>query len=149
MSESVSTVDLIRKVGIFGLCNTDGCLCINFSVHHISVDVSCRKSGCMEKVVPKFFGVEVRVYSGSLGISFRDLEPVANEVREQLSGEGYDIAVRFCDCRHDSEMLCVYCDQPRSDRLGYLCDKHKVDPEVAPKYSSNCQVIYRQPVESA
>lgn len=37
--------ETIKQVGIFGLCATDGCYCMRFSVHHVDVSISCRKSG--------------------------------------------------------------------------------------------------------
>lgn len=50
-------LETIRKVGITGLCHTDGCPCLDFTVHHVHVEISCHKSG---------FGPEIRVYSHSL-----------------------------------------------------------------------------------
>lgn len=91
-------LETIKKVGIFNLCGTDGCYCINFSVHHVRVNVSCRKSGGCRNPG----GTTVVVSSGSMdylpsidsdGPAY--LQQVGDEVKRQLeeSDPGYSVLV--------------------------------------------------------
>lgn len=116
-------LDLLQKVGIYELCGTDGCLCMHCEIRGVHIDVSCRKSdGAMDKIAPDFYGIKLRVHSHHLYEDGDDLEKIAREVAKQLYSNGYAIMARFCDYRHDRECLCIYCDKPRSDPAGYLCD---------------------------
>ncbi len=80
-------LETIKTVGVYGLCASDGCKCLNFSVHHVNVDVACRKSsGSVDG------GPSVRVGSRSLDYYyeqdqgealFREIgEEVARQIRE-------------------------------------------------------------------
>lgn len=101
-------LDLIKQVGIYGLCYSDGCPCTNFEVHGVSVDVSCHKSDHC-----------IRVYSCSA--DFQDAEykvrtclfqPIADEVRRQVNayycndqecteyGDGYAVKFLSWDDEH-------------------------------------------------
>lgn len=117
-----ATLALIRRFGIFGLGGSDGCYCCNFSIHGISIDVSCHKSEHC-----------VRIHTGCLGFSDSALFMIADEVLSQLPDGGERYRVRFCDysCDHVNghwdkgkwveSYKCVYCSKPRADRDAYLC----------------------------
>lgn len=123
--------ELIKEIGIYRLCGTDGCLCMSCHVQGISVDISCRKSdAAIETPRPGFFGVKLRVHSGSMDANGPDLKEVAEEVCRQLADEGYAIAVRYCEYKYDKEQICIYCDASRADPKGYLCEECLVKPTV-------------------
>jgi hypothetical protein len=132
MSEN-PVVKLIKQVGLYGLCGSDGCYCISFPVHRVHVDISCRKScGAMDGIFeesPDFFGIKLRVYTHSLGPDPKMLKEVADEVINQLGDTGYDIAVRFCEMTHDYKHTCVYCSKEK-EKKEYLCDECKQKPEA-------------------
>lgn len=115
---------LMQSSGIFGLGEDDGCLCCNFNVMGVSVDISCYKSEHC-----------VRVHCGHLDRVPKDVERVAAEVLRQL-GEYADASsfrLRFCDYRDDHQnghrengvwvetYRCCYCHAPRPGRAAYLC----------------------------
>lgn len=113
---------LIRRFGIFGLGGSDGCYCCHFSIHGISIDVSCHKSEHC-----------VRVHSGYLGFKDSNLFSIADEVLSQLPNGGERYRVRFCAYSFDhvnghrdngewvESYKCVYCEKPRVDPNAYLC----------------------------
>lgn len=116
---------LLKEVGVYRLCGTDGCLCMSCKVQGVTIDVTCRKSngyGWVRKVMPEFRGTLVRVYSRHLDKCGDDLAAIAKEIAAQISEDTSSATARFCDHRHDDEQLCTYCDKPREDLRGYLCD---------------------------
>ena len=120
-----AAVDLLRKVGLFGLAESDGCLCMSFAVQGVTIDVACRKStGCFVPGTPDFRGLVIRSHSRNLDTDLPGLRSVADEVAAQLGEEGCEIAIRLCDYRMDKDVLCCYCEKPRTDVAGYFCDKH-------------------------
>ncbi len=113
---------LIKSIGIFGLDGPDGCLCLHWQTHGVEVDVSCRKSSDpMDRIVPWFYGVSLRVHSRHMDASGTELRAIADEVAKQLAPEGYAIAARFCDYDCDKHVKCTYCGKPRQELSGYLC----------------------------
>lgn len=124
--------ELIKEIGIRRLCGPDGCLCMCCHIQGISVDIYCRKpDGAMNIPKPDFSGIKVRVHSKALDLNGDDLREVASEVCHQLAGEGYAIAVRYCDYQHDAEQTCIYCNRHRADPKGYLCEQCLVKPDVS------------------
>lgn len=112
---------LIDEKGIFGLSDYDGCLCANFSVHGINVDVSCRKScGGLHYIDSRFFGIVLRVHSTHLDAGAKDLNIVAEAVRRKLASEGDDIYTRLCSYEDDNKQHCLHCHSPRSG-AAYYC----------------------------
>lgn len=125
-------LDLIKSAHVYGLCGPDGCPCLNFEVHGVHVDVSCRKSGDgFEKIAPDFYGIKVRVHSRHMDAHGPDLHAIAQEVAKQMASEGYAIMARFCEYRHDAEGLCIYCDKPREEVAAYLCQKCAANPDAS------------------
>lgn len=117
MENGQRAVKLIQHAGIYGLGPADGCLCTNFEIQGISVDISCRKSsGSLD-----FFGTIARVHSHHGDVGTADLYLVAEEVVRQLSEQTEHIKVRFCDYEDDKERRCVSCHKPRPDPNGYQC----------------------------
>ena len=115
---------LIKEVGIYRLCGTDGCLCMHCAVRGVSVDISCRKSSSgSEKIKPHFYGITLRVHSERLDASGEALKEVADEVCSQIRDKGYAIAVRYCDYRYDREQICISCHKDRVNAAGYLCEE--------------------------
>ena len=120
--DSKAALDLIRSVGVHGLGGYDGCLCTNFEVQGVHVDVSCRKSSGGIG----FRGTLLRVYSHHIGTEPTDLVPIAREVARQLVAmEETPVKVRFTDYEHDAKKICVYCGKPRTEAAGYLCEDCK------------------------
>ncbi len=85
-------LETIREVGLGRLCWKDGCNCLNFSIHHVHVDVSCRKSG--GNTHPDG-GTTIRVYSHSMDYDGASAEAalhaigleVARQMAEMESGD--------------------------------------------------------------
>lgn len=77
-------LDTIKKVGVGELCHTDGCMCLNFSIHQVHVDVACRKSSGS---VHGNGGTTIRVYSHSMDYDEADdaLRAVGEEVARQMA----------------------------------------------------------------
>jgi len=118
--DAEAAVKLLRQIGFYELSGMDGCLCGSILIQDFSIDVSCRKSsGSLD-----FFGNLIRVHSGYMGVTPADLLAVAVEMVKQIHehDDWSPIRVRFCDYNKDSKQLCVYCDKPRSDKDGYLCE---------------------------
>jgi len=114
---------LVKDIGIYGLCGTDGCLCMNCVVQGISIDISCRKSDAgMRQIDPDFFGIKLRVHTGSMDASGESLKEVAEEVVRQLRDQGYAFLIRYCDYEHDAKCKCGYCGKPREPKA-YLCSE--------------------------
>lgn len=115
---------LIAEKGIFGLGGYDGCMCTNFEVQGVHIDISCRKSsgGSMFK---DFYGTTIRVWTNHLDGDAKGLGQVAAEViREVRKNEGHlPIKLRFCGYKYDAEKSCTYCGKPRPDQERYLCTK--------------------------
>lgn len=121
-----AAIALLKKVGVFDLAGTDGCLCMSCEVQGISIDVSCRKSsGAHLSFNPEFRGVVVRVHSRHLDQTHADLQRVADEVVAQLKDDADDIVTRLCDYSSDRELLCAYCGKPRTNKAGYFCSEHE------------------------
>lgn len=124
-----AAVELLRKVSIFELAGTDGCFCMTCSIQGVDIDVSCRKSSgtyIYSRINPDFSGLVVRAHSSHLDANLTALQAVADEVSRQIRERtGEDIATRLCDYQHDDQMLCCYCDKPRTDAAGYFCNEHK------------------------
>jgi hypothetical protein len=130
-------LELIRQHGIYGLGGADGCECTHFHVQHVSVDVSCRKSGR-----------SIRVYSNSMDQDPLSLELIAQEVLDQIirgqvafwgieeaeARESHGYRIRFCDSAIDNangrwvgekyvwDHKCAYCSKLRISTTAYLCD---------------------------
>jgi len=117
-------LDLIKANGIFGLGDYDGCMCLNFEVCGVHVDVSCRKSSG-SSLFGGFHGTTVRVYSRHMDAGADDLKIVAAEVIRQVrESEGHlPIQLRFCEYSDDSDSKCAYCGKPRATAQGYLCQE--------------------------
>lgn len=127
-----AALKLINREGVYGLCGPDGCPCLNFEVHGVQVEISCRKSGAaMEKINPDFYGIKVRVHSRHMDAHGADLHAIAQAVAGQMRDEGYAIMVRFCEHRHDAECLCIYCEKPREKPAAYLCRKCEGNPDTS------------------
>lgn len=128
-------IALIMQHGLFGLCESDGCPCCNFSVHNVEVGVSCRKS---EKCV--------RVESHSMDYDPPALEKVMRAVLQELQKEdSTEYRIRFCDYQSDhhrtkvngswiESCLCCYCSKPRAGATGYLCNECKAKPDAVGRY---------------
>lgn len=133
-------VALITEHGLFGLCESDGCLCCNFSIHNVHVSVSCRKS---EKCV--------RVWSDSMDYDAAMLEKVIRAVLADLAR--YDSTylcnayrLRFCEYAFDHYRAqgqdgqwsvshrCCYCNGPRAVATDYLCEACKAKPDAVQRY---------------
>lgn len=119
--DAKAALEVIRANGVYKLADFDGCLCGDFRIKGINVDISCRKSG-IDASGAYFLGIIIRVHSRSLDADGPGLLAIAKEVASQLKKEGYPILVRFCNYHHDKERICIYCEEKRSDPLGYLCD---------------------------
>lgn len=112
---------LVKSVGIYGLAGTDGCLCMSCAVQGVSIDVSCRKSA---SGIPGYRGTVVRVWSRHLDFDAKALQVIADEVVLQISEETQRVVTRLCEWRIDESQLCAYCEKPREDAAGYLCNEH-------------------------
>lgn len=120
----IKALELIRSIGIYGLCESDGCPCCYFEIHGVHVNVSCHKSEH-----------RIRVYSHHIFADPFELEPIAIEVAVQVGREGY--SVRFCDYGKDhkgTNGTCCYCGKPRSDKEAYLCVPCLSKPEARGSY---------------
>ena len=111
---------LIKEKGIFGLCYSDGCVCCRFAVHHVNVEVSCRKSSVSLPYDADNRLPVVRVHGGGDLDDFGLLE-IANEIVRQISG---DAVIRLCSYEDDKEVRCIYCHEPRENAESIYCNKH-------------------------
>lgn len=124
MMDANKAIDLIRREGLFGLGEGDGCLCCHFEVQGVSVDISCHKSEHC-----------VRVHSCHMYRSARDLERVALVVMQEFAKytDVSEYRLRFTEYANDhqngdrdkddkwiEEYRCCYCHAPRSEKE-YLC----------------------------
>ena len=136
LMDADKTCALIEQHGIYGLCESDGCACCHFTIHNISVDVSCRKSEHC-----------IRVYSNSLDSEAHGLERVMRAVLRSLAeylGDANALLryrMRFCEYGKDhvdghwlgekwiETHKCCWCGKLRDDGQAYLCREclEKVD----------------------
>ena len=115
-------IGLLRQHEFGGLAGYDGCRCGSCEVHHVGIDVSCRKSsGGM--MFPRFHGTLVRVHSRSSDAYLQDLVDVGRWMLRHMIEieETTPIMVRFCSFEQDHEQKCVYCGNPRAELFDYLC----------------------------
>lgn len=121
---ATKALELIKANGIFGLGDYDGCMCCNFEVCGVQVDISCRKSSG-SSLFPDFYGTTVRVHSRHMDATADDLKLVAAEVIKQVrEREGHlPIQLRFCDYSDDKDLKCAYCGKERAVPQGYLCSE--------------------------
>lgn len=75
-------LETIKAVGVGGLCHTDGCLCLAFTIHHVHVETSCRKSG--GNTHPDC-GTTIRVYSNSMDYYGDDANKLLQEIGEEVA----------------------------------------------------------------
>lgn len=83
-SETEMVVDLIRDVGVGRLGNFDGCICCEFKVRNVLVEISCGK------------GLDRGIWVSSGSMDYGDnldgkadielLKPIAEEVQRQVQG---------------------------------------------------------------
>jgi hypothetical protein len=82
MSEPEMVLAIIKEIGIWRLGNCDGCMCSNFSLRNVNVDISCGKGTDRA----------VRVYSVSgdyYGEHDELLRPIAEEVKRQVEASDH------------------------------------------------------------
>lgn len=134
-----TALERIKQHGIFGLCESDGCACAHFSVHGVSVDISCRKSSGAKP--EGFWGTLIRVWSHHIDSTPDELVPIGQYLaNEMCSSIKVPTLIRFCDYDQDKDCKCVYCGEPRGDYDNYLCDACKTRKDgwgdlIAPQYS--------------
>lgn len=124
-----SVIDLIREVGVFRLGCTDGCLCMDFAVRGVSVDLHCHRTMGGRAWANNVKAPVIRAYSSHSEIQRTDLPPIAAEVERQLRAHeyfgGYEkYTVRFCSYDQDEALECIYCGSPRVEATGYYCAEH-------------------------
>jgi hypothetical protein len=126
-----AAIALLRKVSIYELSGTDGCLCMSCEIQGIHIDVSCRKSsgsrGEVAKALPQdFYGAVVRVYSSHMDANRRDLQRVADVVCDQIKDDTAHLmlVVRLCSYEQDAKAKCWYCGKGRVLPSGYACAEH-------------------------
>lgn len=101
-------LDLIKRVGIYGLGGNEGCPCTNFEVQSVHVGVSCHKS---EQTV-RVYSHSLDFFEGGFGEPVKQntdaLQQIADEVLRQVDGyyeAGGEYAsaftVRFCSWNDD------------------------------------------------
>jgi hypothetical protein len=74
-TEPQRVTDLIREVGLHRLGNLDGCICCNFSIRNVDVEISCGKGG--ER------GIKVSSASMDYENGTSELKTIADEVHRQ------------------------------------------------------------------
>jgi hypothetical protein len=126
-----AAIDLLRKISIYELSGTEGCMCMSCEIQGINIDVSCRKSsgsgGEVAKALPQdFYGTVVRVYSSHMDANRRDLQRVADVICEQIKDdtEHLMLAVRLCSYEEDAKSKCWYCGKGRVHPWWYACQLH-------------------------
>ena len=123
MSYATEAVELIKDIGVEKLARFDGCLCSQFSIRGFTVYISCRKSPAgIDKLRPDFRGTVVRVTESDMYPDAEGLRAIAEEVVRQVSDDA-PCVVRYCDCVHDINQTCTYCEKPRENVDAYLCNK--------------------------
>jgi hypothetical protein len=123
-------IELLRRISLFDLAGTDGCMCMSCQIQGVSIEVSCRKSSgssVVKQWEPDFYGTVVRVYSNHLDALGDELKRIADEVVRQIQPEvgSEPIRVRLCDHDVDERMVCQYCRKPRQLGPFEFCDEHK------------------------
>lgn len=94
--DAKAAIELLREVGIYRLCGTEGCLCMSCEIQGISIDVSCRKSnGSRIEELPEFYGTVIRVSSHHLDSNAAELQLVADEVKAQLESNGGEFVIKI------------------------------------------------------
>jgi hypothetical protein len=84
----------------------------------------------------------IRVVADGEDCSMGDRRAVADELLAQLTEPSWEDEykehywlVRFCRSKHDHKQVCIYCEKPRADEQGYLCDKCLVSASAwGPQY---------------
>lgn len=139
---------LIKQHGIYGLAGSDGCLCANFNVMGVEVDIACRKS--TGSMFSDHYGTVLRVTNRCLDSDPDGLKAIAVECANYLRAHG-DVLVRFTTYDEDKDCKCSYCGKKRAPR-GILCDqclsgKDCWGDAIAPKYPLAEFVVLRTPHE--
>jgi len=142
-----AAVKILKKLSIFELAGTEGCLCMGCKIQGISIDVSCRKSSAGQLPYDsEYYGTVLRVHSNDLYAECSDLQLVADEVASHIKNDtGGKIVIRFCDFEYDHKVLCTWCNKPRQDAYSYYCDQHKLEFS---KMTEHINDLW-QPIETA
>ncbi len=121
MIDRDKAIQLLKEVGLYELCGSDGCLCGSCEIQGVHITVSCWKSSA--ELPDGSRGILVRVYSRGMDVNPADLFKVAFEVGKQVHALAphTNLHVRFCDYQHDREWKCVYCSNKRDVKWDYLC----------------------------
>ena len=77
MSETEKVVTIIKEVQCWRLGNWDGCVCSNFSIRNVDIEISCGKSAAEQAV---------KISSRSMDyLEESALRPIADEVFAQVT----------------------------------------------------------------
>lgn len=138
LGDGKAVIALIEQHGLFGLGGSDGCECVNFSLHGFDVSVSCHKSEHT-----------IRVSCHVMDFDPQDLIRIATDVQSRLTS-GY--RVRYCSYEDDhsrverapdwdhmmriKEARCCYCGAHRVDEKDYLCEACKERQDARSSFPS-------------